>query len=279
MIVIYGLSTESEPNNIRYIGKTSNILDRLSRHLSEYSLKYDTYKNNWIKSELLNNNKIIINVLYELNSDENWQEVEISYIEKYKQLGFALTNSTIGGDGIIVTSDILLKRNNTKNINYINRCEKYIVDYNIKKDSDKYTGERICKSCHNVIIHTSIKLSKLIALINKSKNRNCLSCSLLNRGGWQQSDEAKNKISKSKKNLSQDTRDKLSKINKGKTISIETRKKVSKQIICIETGIVYYSISEASRDMNIGRSSISQLLSGKCKTAHGYTFKFLKNEN
>ena len=102
MILIYGLSSSSDPENIRYIGKDIDIKKRLKKHLSSYELKSDTHKNMWIKLELLNGNDIISTELYRFES-ENWQDVEIEWIDRYKKLGYKLTNSTIGGDGFVMT--------------------------------------------------------------------------------------------------------------------------------------------------------------------------------
>ena len=59
---IYTLSSSSEPDNIRYVGKANNLKDRLRRHIGKYYLNLEiNYKNNWIKSELSKGNKILIN--------------------------------------------------------------------------------------------------------------------------------------------------------------------------------------------------------------------------
>ena len=49
-------------------------------------------------------------------------------------------------------------------------------------------------------------------------------------------------------------------------------------IICVESGVTYDSMSQCARLMKIQQSSISQMLSGKRKSAGGYTFK-LKEKN
>ena len=48
----------------------------------------------------------------------------------------------------------------------------------------------------------------------------------------------------------------------------------SKQVICIETGIVYPSINEASRQTGADRNTIADACKGKLKTAKGYHWKF-----
>ena len=74
----------------------------------------------------------------------------------------------------------------------------------------------------------------------------------------------------------------------GKKASAETRKKMSisqlkaykarKPIICIETGIVYSSIYEASRMLNAHISKISAVCNGKRKTTKKLSFRFYNGE-
>lgn len=56
-----------------------------------------------------------------------------------------------------------------------------------------------------------------------------------------------------------------------------SKKKMSKQVRCIETGIVYYSQTEASRQTGINSSSISNACTGKYKTAGGYHWEFVED--
>ena len=48
----------------------------------------------------------------------------------------------------------------------------------------------------------------------------------------------------------------------------------SKKIICIETGIIYNTVKEATEAMGCGASTISMCLIGKHKTACGYHWKY-----
>ncbi len=84
---------------IRYVGKTNNLKDRLRRHMSDsYLIESWTNKNKW----LLNLKNIglcpIMEVIDEgINSNIN--ELEIKWILHYRNLGLELTNMTDGGDG------------------------------------------------------------------------------------------------------------------------------------------------------------------------------------
>ena len=71
--------------------------------------------------------------------------------------------------------------------------------------------------------------------------------------------------------------------NKGRKHSEETREKVSKalkgknskRVLCIETDIIYDSISDAESLTNINRQNIGKVCNGKAKTAGGYHWKFI----
>ena len=80
------------------------------------------------------------------------------------------------------------------------------------------------------------------------------------------------------KKRSEETKRKISKGNKGKNAgknhplygkhhSQETKMKMSKKVICITTGVIFYSQTEAAIHYNIPRSSISDCCNGKRKSA------------
>ncbi len=79
--------------------------------------------------------------------------------------------------------------------------------------------------------------------------------------------------------------------NSGKVHSVETRKNISealknsnkckeaakikrKKVICIETGIIYESITDAGQKTNL--KSISKVINGRVKTCGGYHWAFVK---
>ena len=81
---------------IRYVGKSSNPSKRLAQHLSD---KSKSHKASWIKS-LLNKNQIpVINIIGEFNDEKECYKAEITFIEKFKSDGADLTNHQIGGIG------------------------------------------------------------------------------------------------------------------------------------------------------------------------------------
>lgn len=82
-------------------------------------------------------------------------------------------------------------------------------------------------------------------------------------------EESRQKISQNKrgKKLSEQARKNMSEAHKGK----EGNRKVA--VICVETGIIYPSITKAGEDMGILRSSICNMLSGYSENARGYHFR------
>ena len=51
-------------------------------------------------------------------------------------------------------------------------------------------------------------------------------------------------------------------------------KAAKRSVICVETGSIFESITEAARYMNVSQSGISNVLSGRSKTAGGYHWKY-----
>lgn len=94
--------------------------------------------------------------------------------------------------------------------------------------------------------------------------------------GKKHSEETKRKISESHKGIlhSEETKKKFSEMRKGNTLSEEHKRKLSeankgkqgthkKAIVCIETGVEYESVCEASRATGIDRATISLNALGK----------------
>lgn len=193
---IYTLSSSEDPDNIRYIGKTNDLDDRLRRHTGKYYLENEiTHKNNWIKSEMKKGNEILIKSIEKVN-ENNWQEREIFWIEEMTNRGFKLTNSTIGGEGLKLTDEIIKKRNES-NKNSDKRKNAYIELKRIKEEeylnsnkeiiemfeiscgiSGNFFGKRKCHSCNETVNHKSTTLSLLIFYMKQSilTERECNKC-------------------------------------------------------------------------------------------------------
>jgi hypothetical protein len=104
-----------------------------------------------------------------------------------------------------------------------------------------------------------------------------------------QTEETKQKISEKKKNISAETRARLSAALKGKRKPKELCELWSKQrkgkqtvkVLCVETGIVYLSIKEAGKAVGVHPSNISR--SCRCKKGYenskGLHWKIVREEN
>ncbi len=96
---IYSLS-DPISNQIRYIGVTSQSLNRrFSRHLVD-SKRRKTHRDCWIFG-LKQKNLLPIIELIDIVDKDNWQFWERYYISQFKAWGFDLTNLTIGGEGVM----------------------------------------------------------------------------------------------------------------------------------------------------------------------------------
>ena len=86
-------------NNIRYIGKTTNINRRLSAHINDAkNNKTSRYVCNWIKSLLKRDLKPIIELIETCN-ENNWEAREKYWINYYKEIIPNLCNRCEGGTG------------------------------------------------------------------------------------------------------------------------------------------------------------------------------------
>lgn len=58
----------------------------------------------------------------------------------------------------------------------------------------------------------------------------------------------------------------------------KTNEVCKKSIICLETGKIYKSITQASEELNLDNSNISKVCNGKIKQIHGLHFEYLLKE-
>lgn len=252
MIYIYTLSSSSDPNNIRYIGKAKDIKTRLRRHTGKYYLNSESnYKNNWIKSELNKGNEILISEL-DKASDTDWEYWERYWIDQFKNWGFKLTNTTDGGDGIPLTEDIVNRRGSTRIKNNLIKIKEEIDKFKITEMFDcRWMGERECPSCKRKILHTSKTRNKILNLIRKSVSRNCISCARKENSAF--------------KGRKWDNKKMKERYSKG-ILQYKGDELVNE----------FDSIRDASKSTGIDRKSISNCAKGVkwYTTAGGYIFKY-----
>ena len=153
------------------------------------------------------------------------------------------------------------------NLEELNKQEKYWIDFYDTRN----TGYNIAAGGHCGFFlgckHTPEALEKLrlAGLGRKHSEETCIKISKL-KLGHTTSDEVREKMRNAK--LGKKT---------GKH-STEWNKHISesqgRKILCIETNITYYNISEAARQTGICRQSISSCLAGRYTHAGGYHWKF-----
>lgn len=110
--------------------------------------------------------------------------------------------------------------------------------------------------------------------------------------GLRCSDETKRKLSEGRKGqtASDETRRKMSEAHKGKIISEEQRQKISesrkgknvgsenpnaRKVRCIESGVVYATVTDAARENDIDHSGICAACRGRQKTAGGFHWEYV----
>lgn len=185
-------------------------------------------------------------ILYANLTKEEAEQKEIELIKKYqsndRSFGYNIAN---GGNTIGTVSQ------ETKDkISQANKGNQYGIGHIVSKDA----RNRISK-----------------AMIGNQRGK-----------GQKMSEEMKHKLAESHKTES--FRKKLSEANKGRVVSEETKRKNSevhiglgvKKVVCIETGIVYNSVNEATEaNMIKGHGHISECCKGKRKTAGGYHWQYI----
>lgn len=106
IVRIYTLSIADDPNNIRYVGKTTQSLKRrLQGHICDAKkskrLNETTNHNyNWIAKMLKEGHEIIISELdcMEFENPDEWKWLEQYWISQMRIWGFNLTNIRPGGE-------------------------------------------------------------------------------------------------------------------------------------------------------------------------------------
>lgn len=124
--------TLSDPRNgqIRYVGKTYSLRNRIRGHLNE---KTRTRKANWIKQLSRLNLKPVMEVI-ETTCENGWQQAEMFWISYLRFLGFDLTNLDGGGKSGFKRSEETLRK-----ISIANTGKKRTPEM-LKRLSDAHKG-------------------------------------------------------------------------------------------------------------------------------------------
>ena len=243
----YFLYIHITPSNKVYIGITRQEPKKRWKYGYGYTQNVAFY--NAIKKYGWKN--IIHQILFENLSREEAIQKEIELIERYnstnKKYGY---NITKGGDGTL--GQIMSQETRNK----ISQAKKghIVTEETRQKIREKVSGEKH----HNYNKKLPLEVREKISQAHK---------------GMKFSDEHKKNLSISHKGKTP--------CNKGKNISETTRQKIiesrtKKALYCINTSKIYNSLAEASKDLNISKTHISDVCNGKRKSTKGYSFKFIK---
>lgn len=165
-VYIYTLSN-SETNEVRYVGKTTQSLNcRLATHNCS---KKKSHTVSWIKSLKRKGIKIRIELLDIVNS-YNWEENEQFYITYLKYLGFNLTNHSIGGDksNLGATWKWSIEQKNNK-IQTLNNRDKQLRVLNIYSGKiQNFKNYKEISNYYKITYSKVVASSRIKTLINKT---------------------------------------------------------------------------------------------------------------
>ena len=65
---------------------------------------------------------------------------------------------------------------------------------------------------------------------------------------------------------------------RGEEFSRKLGERKSEPIICLDTGVIYKSLTFAASELGIDRNGITNMLRGKAKTCGGYKFAYVNKE-
>lgn len=234
------------PNNKVYIGITSQKTTRRWNNGNGY--KSNKYMTNAINKYGWNNveHKIIYKDLSKEEAENKEKELILKYSSNNKKHGYNILEGGNASNGL--TSEMLEKMST--------------ITKNLWKDKDYRK--------HMKEVHQGKKFSEET---KKKMSEN-------NAKYWQG------------KHLSKETKTKISKSRKGKPAWNRGTKgimkpnqtsfkkgeihAITKQVQCIETGTIYKTINNASRQLNISATSIINVCKGKQITAGGYHWKYVE---
>lgn len=263
-IYIYKL-TDPFTDEIRYVGKTTNLVRRLNSHINRCkSNKFHSAV--WIKSIINKGKKPIIEIIEECN-EENWEDREIYWISYYRKI-FDLTNILDGGGHSATYGRLGKPWTEEQRIN--NRKSRLGKSVNHTKEGNEKRAEGIRRYCNKnkkEVFQYDLDgnfIRKWDSAVDAGKELN-ISYSDINRAC-------------KKENLTafgfqwryRDSDVKIGKYVKPESTSNKAVIQLTKEGEKLKE---FKSIMEASRQTGILNSSIKNCLSGRSQSAGGYKWK------
>lgn len=248
----------SKDLKFRYIGITSmDLQSRLNFHLSEANQSNKlSHKNNWIRKEIKNNNKILINIISEkLCTKTQALLIEEQLISSFRNL-CNLTNSTK-----INTTNNKVPKIRTKAVIVLSKNGEYITRFNSLKE---------CANYFNVN-------NSVITNILKGRKKSVRDCLLVYEENYDPNHDYK-----------YERKQVISPFNKKhplyKKIKQANRKAISKKVVRVDLKtkeeIIFNSYSEACRFLGKPANhyaNIVKVCKGERKKAFGYGWKFYED--
>lgn len=242
-------------NGWKYIGQTKTSLNKRWQNGEGYKPKgtinpksfyqaiLDYGWNNFDHIVLENN--LTIN---QVNDREKyWIQYYHTWIEDPDCQGY---NLTPGGQGNLLSKDIR------------NRISNSLKGHDVSNETKQKISKKIIKLWENEEYRQNI--TKHIQ--QRNKDPEYIKKLSESHKGKVFSEETKKKMSESQKNLPQEVKNKR----------IQAQKKVvCKKIECIETGIIYNSITEAAKTIGLNPNSLTPALKNNNRTAKGYHWRYV----
>lgn len=235
---IYTL-TDSNTNEVRYVGKANDPKKRFLKHCVISNKK--THKTNWINKLINEGKKPILDIIDEVSINQ-WIFWETYWISQFKAWGFKLTNNTHGGDGCTFGNQTSFKKGHKLGVG------RELSD----ETKDKIRKVRLGSTAGE---KTKIKMS------NIRKGKPPINISMLVKSG------ITTRFEKNKEPW-----------NKGKTGhklgGLRTSKPV--QQFDLDNNLIceFIGYTEASNITNISREGIRKCCNGKANKAGGYKWKW-----
>lgn len=261
-IYIYKL-TDPITNDIRYVGKTTNLLRRLNAHINR-SKKNKYHSARWINSLVEKGLKPIISIIEKCN-ENNWEEREVYWISYYRGI-FDLTNILDGGGHSASYGRLGRPWSDEQKVN--NRKARLGVSVNHTKEGNekRAKGIRVYYDKNKKIVYqydlegvlikkwdSAVDAEKELGIKNSNITKVCKGLRK-QAGGFIWSFELTNSLRYEKKQYTCK-----------KVLQIDANDNVIKE---------YESISTASLLTKISRTAIINCLSGKSKSSGSFKWQY-----
>jgi group I intron endonuclease len=267
-IYIYTL-TDPITNEIRYVGKTNNLVRRLNAHIKRSKTnKYHSAR--WINSLIDKGFKPVISIIEEC-TEKNWEEREIYWIGYYREL-FDLTNVLDGGGHTATYGRLGKPWSEEQKIN--NRKARLGMSVNHTDEGKKNRANGIRKYCNEnkkKVFQYSLDgefIKEWDSAVDAGLELNITHSNIT-------------KVCKGERKKTGEfiwSYDKI-KVEEYKRKELKTKKPVLQLNVNNEIINEFESVSEAARTLDILTSSILNCLKGRCKSSGGFKWEYKNNIN